>query len=155
LFRSIGTGILAIVALAFAATKGGEEAPLMEVTPLTVETSLPVYEEITEWDEYTDRFEASKRVEVRARVSGFLEKVSFTDGQHVKKGQILFIIDQRPFKIELGQAQANYARAKSAQTAAQDYFKRADSLWRTGALSTEEYERRKHALAHSAGSIRF
>jgi len=151
----IGTGILAIVALAFAATKGGEEAPLMEVTPLTVETSLPVYEEITEWDEYTGRFEASNRVEVRARVSGFLEKVSFTDGQHVKKGQILFIIDQRPFKIELEQAQANYAQAKSAQTAAQDDFNRAESLRETGALSTEEYERRKQALAHSEGSIRF
>ncbi len=151
----IGTGILAIVALAFAATKGGEEAPLMEVTPLTVETSLPVYEEITEWDEYTGRFEASNRVEVRARVSGFLEKVSFTDGQYVKKGQVLFIIDQRPFKIELEQAQANYAQAKSAQIAAQDDFNRAESLRETGALSTEEYERRKQALAHSEGSIRF
>jgi RND family efflux transporter MFP subunit len=150
-----GIGILSIVVLVFAATKGGEEVPLPEVAPMTVETSLPVYEEITEWDEYTGRFEASNRVEVRARVSGFLEKVIFTDGQHVKKGQVLFIIDQRPFKIELEQAQASYAQAKADQKAAQDDFKRVESLRETGALSTEEYERRKQALAHSEASIQF
>lgn len=148
-------GMIILVVLVFAATKKVEEVPLTEIAPLTVETSLPVYEEITEWDEYTGRFDASNRVEVRARVSGFLEQVSFIDGQHVNKGQVLFIIDQRPFKIELEQAQASYDQAKATHTAAQDDFDRVESLRETGALSTEEYERRKQALAHSEASIRF
>lgn len=148
-------GMMIIVVLVFAATKKGEEVPLKEIAPLTVETSLPVYEEITEWDEFSGRFDASNRVEVRARVSGFLEQVSFIDGQHVNKGQVLFIIDQRPFKIELEQAQASYDQAKATHTAAQDDFDRVESLRETGALSTEEYERRKQALAHSEARIRF
>lgn len=148
-------GMIILVVLVFAATKKVEEVPLTEIAPLTVETSLPVYEEITEWDEYTGRFDASNRVEVRARVSGFLEQVSFIDGQHVNKGQVLFIIDQRPFKIELEQAQASYDQAKATHTAAQDDFDRVESLRETGALSTEEYERRKQALARSEASIRF
>lgn len=148
-------GMMIIVVLVFAATKKGEEVPLTEIAPLTVETSLPVYEEITEWDEFSGRFDASNRVEVRARVSGFLEQVSFIDGQHVNKGQVLFIIDQRPFKIELEQAQASYDQAKATHTAAQDDFDRVESLRETGALSTEEYERRKQALAHSEARIRF
>src|SRR5690606_10353297 len=148
-----GLGIISVVVLAFVATKGGEEVPVPEVAPMTVETSLPVYEEITEWDEYTGRFEANNRVEVRARVSGFLKYVSFTDGQHVEKGQTLFVIDQRPFKIELDQARANYAQVKASLKTAQDDFDRVKSLRETGALSTEEYDRRKQALAHSEASI--
>jgi len=147
-----GLGIISIGVFAFA-TKDGEDVSIPEVAPLTVETSLPVYEKITEWDEYTGRFEANNRVEVRARVSGFLKKVSFTDGQHVEKGQTLFVIDQRPFKIELDEAKANYAQVKAALKAAQDDFKRVESLRETGALSAEEYDRRKQALAHSEASI--
>ena len=147
-----GLGIISVGIFAFA-TKEGEDVSIPEVAPLTVETSLPVYEKITEWDEYTGRFEANNRVEVRARVSGFLKYVSFTDGQHVEKGQTLFVIDQRPFKIELDQARANYAQVKASLKTAQDDFDRVKSLRETGALSTEEYDRRKQALAHSEASI--
>jgi len=119
---------------------------------LEVETATPVYHNITEWDEYTGRFEASNRVEVRARVSGFLESVNFTDGQQVEKGQVLFVIDQRPFRIELNQAQATYSQALAMLKTAQDNYNRVESLQESGAVSTEEYDRRKQALVHAEAS---
>jgi len=146
-------GVLSIVVLAFVTTKGDDEVMELSPAPMTVETSLPVFEEITEWDEYTGRFEASSRVEVRARVGGFLKEVRVTDGQLVKKGQVLFVIDQRPLQIELDQARASYAQAKAALKAAQDDFKRVESLSETGALSAEEYDRRKQALASAEASL--
>ena len=146
-------GVLSIVVLAFVTTKGEDEVMELSPAPMTVETSLPVFEEITEWDEYTGRFEASSRVEVRARVGGFLKEVRVTDGQLVKKGQVLFVIDQRPLQIELDQARASYAQAKAALKAAQDDFKRVESLSETGALSAEEYDRRKQALASAEASL--
>ena len=146
-------GVLSIVVLAFVTTKGEDEVMELSPAPMTVETSLPVFEEITEWDEYIGRFEASSRVEVRARVGGFLKEVRVTDGQLVKKGQVLFVIDQRPLQIELDQARASYAQAKAALKAAQDDFKRVESLSETGALSAEEYDRRKQALASAEASL--
>ncbi len=144
---------IAIFIYAFTTTEGEERNQHAETASLPVEVALPVYENITEWDEYTGRFEASSRVEVRARVSGFLEKVNFEDGQFVEKGQVLFVIDQRPFKIALDEAEANYAQAVASLKTAQDNFERVESLRETGALSIEEYDRRKQALVHAEASI--
>lgn len=150
----LGTFIVIMLAVfAFAATRKEEEAPIIEPTRMAVETSLPVYEEITEWDEYTGRFEASDRVEVRARISGFLKEVRFTDGQYIKKGQVLFVIDQRPFKIQLDEAEASYAEVKAGLKATRDEFERAESLRESGAMSAEEYDRRKQAVARSEASL--
>ena len=68
--------------------------------------SKPVQREIVEWDEYTGRFDAVETVEMRARVSGYLNEVHFKDGQAVKQGDLLFVIDPRPFERALEQAQA-------------------------------------------------
>ncbi|MGH7849541.1 MAG: efflux RND transporter periplasmic adaptor subunit, partial [Thermodesulfobacteriota bacterium] len=69
--------------------------------PPNVTVSKPVAEEIVEWDEYTGRLEAVDTVDVRARVSGYLESIHFKDGQTVKKGDLLFVIDPRPYQAEL------------------------------------------------------
>ncbi len=150
----IGLVIASLVVLAFTTinnvdTKEAESQP----TAMPVETAFPIYEKITEWDEYTGRFEASNRVEVRARVSGFLESVNFTDGQHVKKGQTLFVIDKRPFKIALDEANANYAQIVASLKTAQDNFDRVEELRESGAVSKEEYDRRKQVLVHAHASI--
>src|SRR5690606_7194996 len=142
-----------LAVFAFAATRKEEEAPIIEPKRMAVETSLPVYEEITEWDEYTRRFEASDRVEVRARISGLLTEVRFTDGQYIKKGQVLFVIDQRPFKIQLDEAEASYAEVKAGLKATRDEFERAESLRESGAMSAEEYDRRNQAVARSEASL--
>jgi len=152
---TIGVMVFAISVFIYAFTTAGNETDEQQVTvsALPVEVAHPIYESITEWDEYTGRFEASSRVEVRARVSGFLEKVNFQDGELVEKGKVLFVIDQRPYQIALYEAKANYAQALASLKTAQDNFERVESLRETGALSIEEYDRRKQALVHAEASI--
>jgi multidrug efflux pump subunit AcrA (membrane-fusion protein) len=97
---------LSVIALAgcdekSATTAGAAPAP----PPVTV--ANPLNRSITEWDEFTGSFEAVETVDVRARVSGFLDSVDFRDGQIVKKGDLLFVIDKRPFRIAVEQATAD------------------------------------------------
>jgi RND family efflux transporter MFP subunit len=68
----------------------------------------PIQKDVSEWDEYTGRFRARESVEIRARVTGYLDKVLFQDGQSVKKDQPLFLIDPRPFQVALDRAEAKY-----------------------------------------------
>ena len=68
---------------------------------------------IVEWDEYTGRFDAMESVDIRARVSGYLNEVHFKDGQIVKKGDMLYSIDPRPFERALEQAKAELAQAST------------------------------------------
>ena len=158
--ENISLKILAVSGLLFAiilvlsfTTEDKEQVANTEVQAMPVEVAVPVYKKITEWDEYTGRFEASSRVEVRARVSGFLESVNFVDGQMVKKGDVLFTIDDRSYRIALDQANADYGQAKASLKTAQDNYDRVESLRESGAMSIEEYDRRKQALAFAKSSI--
>src|SRR6266540_2673958 len=72
--------------------------------PPPVTVARPLQKTITEWDEYTGRFVAVEHVEVRARVSGFIDSVNFNEGQIVKQGDLLFVIDPRPYKLAVDQA---------------------------------------------------
>src|SRR5438270_12346376 len=81
--------------------------------PPTVTVAKPVKQTVTDYDEYVGRFVAVDMVEVRARVSGYLDKVHFTDGQIVKQGDLLFTIDRRPFEATIAQARANLAQART------------------------------------------
>lgn len=148
-------GLLFIVIIILAFTSGDAEEIETVAAPqaMPVEVSSPLIEKITEWDEYTGRFEASNRVEVRARVSGFLENVNFVDGQMVNKGDVLFTIDDRPFKIALDQANGDLSQAQASLKTAQDNFERVESLRESGAVSIEEYDRRKQALEYAKASI--
>ncbi|MEM9279326.1 MAG: biotin/lipoyl-binding protein, partial [Pseudomonadota bacterium] len=74
--------------------------------PLPVDVATPLVKTIVDWDEYTGRFEAVQRVEIRPRVSGYLEAINFRDGQLVKKCDLLFLIDPRPFQTTLDSAKA-------------------------------------------------
>jgi membrane fusion protein, multidrug efflux system len=113
-------------------------------TPVTV--SRPIAKRITQWDEYWGRFVAVHTVEVRPRVSGFIEKIHFTDGQIVEAGDLLFTIEQRSFQIAVHSARAEVARAESQVTLQQSEVERAAPLARTGALTQRELETRKANL---------
>ena len=146
--------LVLLIGLAFTESDEQTEEQTAETAPaMPVEIGFPIHEEITEWDEYTGRFEASNRVEVRARVSGFIESVNFVDGQIVKKGDVLFTLDNRPYKIALDQANADLEQAKVSLRTAQDNYERVESLKESGAVSTEEYDRRKQALEFAKASI--
>src|SRR5580765_667678 len=81
--------------------------------PPTVSVVQPVQREVIEWDEYIGRLESPETVEIRARVSGYLDQVHFKEGKEVKKGDLLFTIDRRPYKADLDRAAADYERAQS------------------------------------------
>lgn len=108
----------------------------------TVTVSQPVQKEITEWDEYTGRFGAVDSVEVRARISGYLNTVNFKAGQTIKKGELLFVIDPRPFRIAQDQAEAQLVQAKTAATLASKDLDRATLLLQSKNVSEQFYDQR-------------
>ena len=111
--------------------------------PPAVTVANPIFKRITEWDDYTGRFIAKERVDVRARVSGYLESVHFKDGQMLEAGQLLFIIDQRPFQTEVARAKAGVDQAATQLKVAQLEFERGQRLQSSRAMSTETAEERR------------
>jgi RND family efflux transporter MFP subunit len=107
-----------------------------------VTVSQPVVRELIEWDEYTGRLEAVDSVEVRARVSGYLESIRFKDGQILKKGDLLFVIDPRPYQAELDGAEAELKLAQARLELAKNNLARAKRLLSAGIISEEEADTR-------------
>jgi RND family efflux transporter MFP subunit len=104
----------ALLALGSGCDQGNStQAQQPKAAPPIVAVSQPVEREIVEWDEYTGRFDAVETVEIRARVSGHLTEVLFKDGQRVNQGELLFVIDRRPFERALEQAQAELFAANT------------------------------------------
>lgn len=110
--------------------------------PPKVTVAKPLKKEITEWDEFTGQFAAVDEVEIRARVSGYLESIHFTDGQIVKKDDLLFVIDPRPFEISLTSAQAALNSAKARVDLAKQQLARADKLKKSDFVSQSTYDQR-------------
>ena len=112
----------------------------------TVSVAQPVAKRITIWDEYSGRFEAVESVEVRPRVSGFVDKVHFKDGQLVKAGDPLFTIDPRPFEIAAESARAEIARARAQVALALSEVERAAPLVKSGAVTERDFTQRSANL---------
>ena len=121
--------------------------------PMPVTVAKPLIKKITEWDEYTGRFEATNRVEIRARVSGFLESIHFKDGDLVNKGDLLFVIDPRPFEAQLDVAKASLEAAKTRVNLAEREFKRAESLLKRNNISRETFDQRQAELATAQSTV--
>lgn len=117
------------------------DTPANAAPPMPVVTvAAPLVRDITEWDDYVGRFEASRAVEVRPRVSGQLVGVHFTDGQIVRKGQLLFTLDARPFAAALAEARAEAASARSELALAQTNLARANRLVADEAVSQSDID---------------
>lgn len=129
----VGIGVLAL----------GRQAPVANaaMTPPTVSTSIPLSREINEWDAYIGRFEPSRTVDIRPRVSGQIVAVHFADGAIVRRGELLFTIDRRPFAAALAEADANLASARSELALARADAQRADNLVGDDAVSKSELDR--------------
>jgi RND family efflux transporter MFP subunit len=117
----------------------GKQAPPPPPKP-NVSVAYPLQRAVTDWDDYVGRFEAIQDVQVMPRVSGVVQQVGFREGVEVGKGQVLFVIDQAPFKAALAQAQADEAKAQAALANAQTELARARTLLTGKAISQEEYE---------------
>ncbi|MBE7199597.1 MAG: efflux RND transporter periplasmic adaptor subunit [Parafilimonas terrae] len=118
------------------------QAPPPQAPP-TVSVAKPVVKDIVEHDDYTGRFNAVDFVEVRARVNGYLQQINFQDGAFVKKGDVLFVIDQRPYKAALDQAVASVASAKARVSFSQTDLERAQQLTRTGNITEQIADQRR------------
>jgi multidrug efflux system membrane fusion protein len=111
--------------------------------PPTVTVAKPVVKEVVEHDDFTGRFNAIEYVEVRARVTGYLQKIHFQDGAVVKKGDLLFTIDRRPYKAALDQATAALDSAKARLNFSQTDLERAQTLSRSGNISEQVTDQRR------------
>jgi RND family efflux transporter MFP subunit len=135
------------MALLLLAACGGPEAPPPPPPAVTVAT--PLIRPIVDWDEYVGRFEAVRAVEVRPRVSGQIASVNFRDGATVRRGDLLFRLDQRPFEAALAEARAAEARARASAALARENFRRTERLFKANAASREEFDTGRAALAQA------
>ncbi len=118
-----------------------QDAPAPGATPVSV--ARPVTASATDWDELTGHAQAKESVEIRARVSGYLEKVTFTEGALVKKGDLLYVIDSRPYAAELQRAEASLAQANANVGFADRDAERSKQLLASGAIATRAYDNAK------------
>ena len=144
--------IVLLVAL-FAAGCARNEAAEAPAAPPSVQVSKVLSKPITEFDEFTGRFEAVERVEVRPRVSGYVTSTHFEQGHEVKKGDILYVIDPRPYQAKLKQAQAELARARTQAALAQSERERATRLIEKRAISQEEFDERTSGNEQAAANV--
>ncbi len=144
--------IVLLVAL-FAAGCARNEAAEAPAAPPSVQVSKVLSKPITEFDEFTGRFEAVERVEVRPRVSGYVTATHFEQGHEVKKGDILYVIDPRPYQAKLKQAQAELARARTQAALAQSERERATRLIEKRAISQEEFDERTSGNEQAAANV--
>lgn len=131
-------GALALL-IGFIIGCGSTSAPV-EAPPPPVTVAKPELREVTDYDDYEGRIAAVDSVEVRPRVRGHLDKVTFIGGEMVKKGDLLFEIDPRPYKAALDAAEAQKSAAEAALNLANKEYARATSLAKTGAASREEVD---------------
>ncbi len=121
--------------------------------PPAVTVATPVERTVIDQDEYVGRFVAVDTVEVRARVSGYLSEIHFTDGQMVKKGDLLFTIDRRPFTLALEQMRANLAQARANLAFTEGDLARAQELVHNKTITEQSYDQRMQANRVAAASV--
>jgi RND family efflux transporter MFP subunit len=109
--------------------------------------------DVTEWDEFTGRLEAVESVEIRPRVAGYIESVNFSEGSMVRKGDLLFVIDPRPYRADFSKAQAELARAVARAELTTTDVSRSEKLLAIKAVSQEEYDQRVNAAREARANV--
>ncbi|MCG8691186.1 MAG: efflux RND transporter periplasmic adaptor subunit, partial [Minwuiales bacterium] len=138
---TVGLAVAATALLLAACQEQQAEAPPPAAPQVTV--AQPIVREVEEWDEYTGRFVPVERVEVRARVSGYLDDLQFQEGAIVEQGDLIAIIDQRPFEITVRNAEAAVAEARAAADLARIELERIDRLRNSPAFSQDRLDERQ------------
>lgn len=151
--RRIQVTRLVLAAFAILGCEKTVEKPTASMPEVVVAT--PVTKEVTDYAEYTGRTEAPQKQEVRARVSGYIVEAKFQEGKEVKEGDVLFVIDPRPFEAELGIANGQLDLAKARAVRAVNDMRRADEQKKTpGVISQEEYDRYVATKLESEAAVR-
>ena len=158
-FRPLLTvSTLALTILTFSACQKSDTAgaPGANQGPPPAEVSVApvVNREVTEWDDFTGRVEAKEIIEIRPRVGGYLSSVNFDEGKAVKKGQLLFSIDDREYRAAVETAAANVARAQSRSEVAAGEVARSNKLLVARAVSQEEFATREGEMRQAVADVR-
>jgi RND family efflux transporter MFP subunit len=108
---------------------------------------------VKDWDEFTGRLQAVETVEIRPRVSGYIDQVAFTEGKVVKRGELLFVIDPRPYKADYDRAAADLKRFHTTLDLAKIERERVRHLKESGAVSQEEVDERESTVAQAEANV--
>jgi RND family efflux transporter MFP subunit len=141
-----------LILLGLSAVACAKKAP-PPAGPATVTVSQPLQKDVTDWDDFLGRFEAVDSVDIRPRVSGYLTEIGFKDGEVVKKGQTLFVIDPRPYQAALDQAKAQTQRAEASLTNAKTLLERGKTLLNARAISQEELDNRQATALQATADL--
>lgn len=136
-----GAGFIATAAIA-------QNAP-----PPAISVAKPLITDVIEVDDFIGRFEAVDQIDIRARVSGYVDKIHFTDGAMVKAGDLLFTIDQRPYQTALDEAEATLESARARLDFATADFERAKNLRPTGFIALQNFDERAQTLATAKAEV--
>src|SRR5262245_3823737 len=149
---ALGSGMV----IGFGAARDGHEPAPGEagMAPPEVSVAHVASRDVRQWDEFTGRVTAVETVELRPRVSGYVERVAYEEGQEVHKGDLLFLIDQRSYRAAFDRARADLERARSESALAASELTRAQTLVDGRAISREECDARKAAATQASAAVR-
>lgn len=148
-FVVIFVGSLSALRVGARASEEASETPLPEVDVATV-----LSKSVTDWQSYSGRLEAVERVEVRPLVSGTIVSVNFRDGALVKKGDVMFVIDPRPYRAEVDRASAQLSVARARNDYAQSDWQRAQRLIGDSAIAKRDYDEKQNAAHEAAANLK-
>src|SRR5467141_4326479 len=149
-----GLSAIAMVVMATvitACSNSQAEAPLPP--PPEVDTAQVVTKSVRQWDEFTGRIATIGAVDIRPRVSGYIDRIAFKEGNMVKAGDLLFVIDPRPYRATYDSAVAQLERSRASAQLAEAQYKRAESLIKTDAISVDTYDTRNAALGQTSADV--
>jgi multidrug efflux system membrane fusion protein len=155
----VGLAILALaggIVVGFSQTVDGEKPAEAANMPPPPEVSVAqvVSRDVRQWDKFTGRVTAVETVELRPRVSGYVERVAYEEGQELRKGDLLFLIDKRSYRAAFDRAKADLERARSEAKLAASELVRAQTLVDARAISGEEFDARKAAATQGNAAVR-
>ncbi|WP_122468064.1 efflux RND transporter periplasmic adaptor subunit [Brevundimonas lutea] len=139
-------GVVALQGCSRPAEGGAPPAPQVTV-------ATPLVQQVEEWDDFSGRFEAPQTVDVRARAGGYIQNVHFSDGDYVRRGQLLFTLDPRPAQAALNAARAQLSQAQAQLSLAQSELTRAETLLSSQAISQAEADTRRGAVEQAEAAV--
>lgn len=152
--RRVALATVSALALAILTACSGSQAGEAGAPPPPEVSAAPVLvKAVSQWDDFSGRVEAVESVELRPRVSGYIDKVNYVEGQEVRKGDVLFTIDARSYQAEYDRARADLARARTQATLARSESERAKRLSDQQAISTETWEQRRSASDQAGAQV--
>ena len=145
--------VVALLVIALAGCGKPQQPQGGGMPPPAVSVAEVLIQNITPWDEFSGRIEAKETVEIRPRVAGVIDAVRYREGEDVKKGEVLFVIDQRSFRAELARAQAAVARAEAQVVLAKGESARARKLFDSKVFSKQDYDQRIAAETQAEADV--